>query len=65
MIGRLFTYTTPDHFPRTVTGRPAVYRSEADLDAALAARKGKRPVRSQASRLGWRTRRKFVLGSVG
>lgn len=52
MIGRLFTYTTPDHFPRTVTGRPAVYRSEADLDAALAARRALTPARK-----GWRTRR--------
>lgn len=58
MIGRLFTFTTPEHFPATITGRPAVYRTDADLDAALAARRARRPVRSAASSLGWRTRRK-------
>lgn len=39
MIGRLFTWSTPDNGLRTVTGKPAVVRSAADLDALIASRK--------------------------
>ena len=48
-----FIWTTPDHFPATVTGKPAVIRNHADLDARIAARRA----RGEPSRKGWRTRR--------
>lgn len=35
----------------------ALDQFERDIEAALAARKAKRPERSQASRKGWQTRR--------
>lgn len=52
MIGRLFTWSTPYHRPSTITGRPALYRTEEDLDAALEARRSL--TRGQK---GWRSRR--------
>lgn len=54
MIGRLFTWSTPDNGLRTVTGKPAAIRSAADLDALIARRHAK----GNASRKGWETRRK-------
>lgn len=53
MIGRLFTYTTPEHFPRTITGRPATVRTPDELDALIAQRHSK----GDAARRGWSTRR--------
>ena len=48
-----FVWSTRDHTPATITGRPAEVRNHADLDARIAARRA----RGDASRKGWETRR--------
>lgn len=53
MIARLFTYTTPEHFPRTITGRPATVRNHDELQSLIAQRHAK----GDAARRGWQTRR--------
>lgn len=52
-----FVWSTPYNGLRTITGKPAAIRSDADLDRALAARKALRPAEK-----GWRTRREGVGG---
>lgn len=56
MIGHPFKWSTDDHRPNTITGRPAEFRNHAELDARIAARHRK----GDAARKGHQTRRKGV-----